>query len=316
MMTQFPKSDTADAKPVWIDLLDPTEAEFAEIEARLSVSLPRRGALSEIETSSRLRRRAEVLTMSTPTAVQRPAGETAVAPLGFVLAPDWLVTIHFTPLPSFDAVAERLVAGESMPASGPEMFVELCEEIVDRIADSLEHLAEELGRLSIATFHAEDDKGKHPIKSTRALRAQLKQVGRLGDRLSEVRDGLLGLGRALAFTEQFGCKAAEPAIKERVASLRQDLASLADYDEHLANKVQFVLDALVGLIGIAQNDIFRVLTVVSIVGIPPTLIAGIYGMNFKGMPEYDWVYGYPYGLTVIALSALLPMAWFKIRGWF
>jgi len=73
---------------------------------------------------------------------------------------------------------------------------------------------------------------------------------------------------------------------------------------------------MVGLIGIAQNDIFKILTIVSIVGIPPTLIAGIYGMNFKDMPEYDWAFGYPYGLAVIALSAIIPLAWFKWRGWF
>ena len=80
--------------------------------------------------------------------------------------------------------------------------------------------------------------------------------------------------------------------------------------------MQFVLDALVGLIGIAQNDVFKVLTIVSIIGIGPTLIAGVYGMNFKNMPEYNWTYGYQYGLTVIVLSGLLPLIWFKVKGWF
>ena len=83
-----------------------------------------------------------------------------------------------------------------------------------------------------------------------------------------------------------------------------------------ASKVQFVLDALVGLIGIAQNDVFKVLTIVSIVGIPPTLMAGIYGMNFKNMPEYDWAWGYQYGWAVILLSAVIPLVWFKLKGWF
>jgi magnesium transporter len=73
---------------------------------------------------------------------------------------------------------------------------------------------------------------------------------------------------------------------------------------------------MVGLIGIAQNDIFKILTIVSIVGISPTLIAGIYGMNFKFMPEYNWLYGYPFGLTLIVLSAIAPLVWFKWRGWF
>jgi magnesium transporter len=80
--------------------------------------------------------------------------------------------------------------------------------------------------------------------------------------------------------------------------------------------VQFVLDALVGLIGIAQNDVFKVLTIVSIVGIPPTLMAGIYGMNFKSMPEYDWAWGYQYAWAVILLRAVIPLVWFKVRGSF
>ena len=96
----------------------------------------------------------------------------------------------------------------------------------------------------------------------------------------------------------------------------QDIHSLIDYEEQLASKVQFVLDALVGLIGIAQNDVFKVLTIVSIVGIPPTLMAGIYGMNFKNLPEYDWVWGYQCGWAVILLSAVIPLAWFKVKGWF
>ena len=71
-----------------------------------------------------------------------------------------------------------------------------------------------------------------------------------------------------------------------------------------------------GLINIDQNNIIKVLTVVSVVGVPPTLVASIYGMNFKNMPELEWAWGYPYGLTVIVLSALLPLLWFKWRGWF
>src|SRR5262249_56543621 len=93
------------------------------------------------------------------------------------------------------------------------------------------------------------------------------------------------------------------------------VASLSDYDEHIANKVQLLLDATLGLINVEQNNIIKVLTIVAVVGIPPTLIASMYGMNFKGMPEYDWAWGYPYALAMIALSAVLPLVWFKWRGW-
>jgi magnesium transporter len=196
------------------------------------------------------------------------------------------------------------------------VFTLLCEEIVDRVADILEHLAAELNGLSIDAFHADDTRGRHAARANRVLRIQLRQVGRLGDRLSEVRDGLQGLGRIVAYTDQYACEWSRGALKPRLAGLRQDIHSLIDYEEQLASKVQFVLDALVGLIGIAQNDVFKVLTIVSIVGIPPTLMAGIYGMNFKNMPEYDWAWGYQYGWAVILLSAVIPLVWFKVKGWF
>ncbi|HLH50487.1 MAG TPA: CorA family divalent cation transporter, partial [Roseiarcus sp.] len=98
-------------------------------------------------------------------------------------------------------------------------------------------------------------------------------------------------------------------------SIARDVASLSDYERHLSDKIQFLLDASLGMINVDQNDIFKILTLVSVVGIPPTLIASMYGMNFKDMPELSWTYGYPYGLAVIVLSALIPLAWFKWRGW-
>lgn len=317
MLALFPKPNDTGAPPptTWIDLLDPTSAEIAAAEALVGRPLPNRAALSAIEMSSRLRHEDDVLIMSAPTIFHRAPG-TPPAPVGFVLSQTHLVTVHFTPLPALDAVAERLSGPGRAPGEALEIFTEIMEEIVGRIADGLERLAEDLAGLSAGAFHTDDARGRHPARSNRLMRLQLRQVGRIGDQLSEVRDGLLGLSRILVFTDQFGWAGSDDRIKSRLSSLRQDLNALADYDEHLSNKVQFVLDALVGLIGIVQNDIFKVLTIVSIAGIPPTLIAGVYGMNFKNMPEYDWSFGYQYGLALIALSTILPLVWFKVKGWF
>jgi magnesium transporter len=101
----------------------------------------------------------------------------------------------------------------------------------------------------------------------------------------------------------------------RLNALRSDIVSLADYETQLSAKVQFLLDATLGFINIEQNDIVKTLTVASVVGIPPVLIAGIYGMNFRYMPEYAWRFGYPFALLLIAASGLVPLLWFKRRGW-
>jgi magnesium transporter len=106
-----------------------------------------------------------------------------------------------------------------------------------------------------------------------------------------------------------------PTCLQRLRTVRSDLSPLADFEGHLSDKVQFLLDAVLGFINTDQNDMFKVLTIASVVGIPPTLIASMYGMNFHDMPELGWRHGYAYGLSLIALSTLLPILWFKRRGW-
>jgi magnesium transporter len=302
--------------PIWADLWDADPTELAEAERRLGIKTPSRNRLSEIERSSRLQVRDGVLTMSVPMITHAEADEERTAPVGFLLSRDHLVTLRYAALKSFEAVAQRFGAPASRPTSSLQVFVELCDEITDRLADNLEQAAEELHGISSAIFHVPESEGRAAIRSNRLIRAQLRQVGRLGDRVSETRDALLGIGRAVDFACELTGDWAGGELEPRMRSLRADVASLNDYEVHLSDKIQFLLDAMVGLIGIAQNEVFKFLTIVSIVGIPPTLVASIYGMNFKTMPELSWAFGYPYGLAVIALSAIAPLVWFKWRGWF
>ena len=314
MLRMFPHPTTGGA-PLWVDLVSPTDEELEAAEAIVGVKLPARAALSEIESSSRVRERDRVLFMSTPTAAPPPAGEAPGSPIGFILTRQHLATVRFMPLKGFDAVWERLQSGEVKPTGSLEVFVELCEETVDRLADALELIAEELRPLSEAAFHLDDAKGHTAVRSNQLLRRQLRTVGQMGDRLSYIRDALVGLDRVVGFAQQHAEHWPHAPSAARLASAVRDLASLKDYDAQLFTKIQFLLDATVGLIGIAQNDIFKVLTIVSIVGIPPTLIASMYGMNFKNMPELTWKWGYQWGLGLIALSILAPIIWFKRRGW-
>ena len=316
-MNVFPSSQATGASALWIDLLQPQADEVRQVEALAGFGLPTRDDLDEIERSSRLKARGEVISISVPLTTLAGDGQPLTAPVGFVLSRERLITVRFAALQSFEAVGKRFADAATAPGSSLEVFVDLCGEIVDHLADSLEQVAGELRAMSVSTFHTPDaGSGRQAIRSNKAIRGKLRHVGRLGDRVSEVRDSLLGVGRGVDFAIEQTAGWADEKLMARMKTLQQDVASLDDYKTHLSDKVQFLLDAMVGLIGIAQNDVFKVLTIVSIVGIPPTLIAGIYGMNFKGMPEYDWACGYPYGLAVIALSAIIPLAWFKWRGWF
>lgn len=290
MLKIYPVAQPPESAPatIWLDLHDPTADELAQAERFVGAPMPTRAGLSEIETSSRLRSRDGVLSMSMPTLTHDPGGRSDVLPVGFVLSPAHLVTIRFGRLKATETLAARFKAGANAPTSSLDAFVGLCDDIVDVLADVLEHTAGELKTISTALFRTSETEGAQAVRSNRLIRHQLRQVGRLGDDASEARDALLGIGRVIDFACELTGSWADGQHEPRLRSLRQDVASLDDYQVHLDDKIQFLLDAMVGLIGMAQNDIFKVLTIVSIVGIPPTVVVGIYGMNFHHMPELSW----------------------------
>ena len=279
--------------------------------------MPNFDELSEIESSSRLRRRDGALYLSAPLIFRADSDQLLVTPVGFVLTRERLVTVRFEELASFAAFAAGDFAAAG--AGSAAVFAGLMDAITGRLADILEKIAADLDEVSHRLFHASASEPLEPRPPARAsanLRVILRRVGHSGDLVSKIRDSLLGIGRIVPFVAAGAGEWLSPQIKQRLDTVRQDVASLSDYDTHLVNKVQLLLDATLGLINVEQNNIIKVLTIVSVVGIPPTLVASIYGMNFKGMPELGWSWGYPYGLAVIALSAVLPLLWFKWRGWY
>ena len=302
---------------VWIDLLRPGADEIAFVERTVGLEVPGVEALSEIESSSRLRSKEGVLYLSMPLTYRAGADLPRATPVGFVLTAERLITVRFEELTSFTSFAGHELASETRPLSSAAVFAGLMDAIADRIADVLENIAAELDTLSHRLFRspATEPIGRRPpARETADLRIILRRIGHSGDLASKIRDSLLGIGRIVPYVAGVA-DWLPPEVKPRLDTLRQDVLSLSDYDAHIVNKVQLLLDATLGLINIEQNNIIKVLTIVSVVGIPPTLVASMYGMNFKDMPELDWSWGYPYGLALIALSAVLPLLWFKWRGW-
>ncbi len=299
---------------VWLDLLNPTDTERAAAERLTGLRVPSREDVAEIESSSRVYTEGGVLYLSTPYSYLGSDDRSHITPVGFVLSAKHLLTLRYEALPSFDTYATQFSnAGQQRSL---DAFVGLAEAIIDRVADVLERVAAQLDKLSKQTFQDEDGTGKHSIRrADKKLRIILTQVGRCGDSLGNLRDTLLGMGRIAAYAVQACDDTAKPEIKTRLATLRQDVQSLNDYDQQLNTKVSFLLDAVLGFINIEQNNGVKVLTVVSVVGIPPTFVVGLYGMNFKNMPEYDWAHGYAYGWGMILLSVLVPIIWFRVKGW-
>ena|SRR5215471_4485209 len=313
MLTTVPASVPKLSDAVWIDLVDPTEEERQEVERGTGFSVPSKADIEEIESSSRVYMDNGVLYLSSPILEHTDCINAKVAAVGFALSKERLATLRFGKVGAFDMV----LAGyeKAKPASAQEAFLKIIETIIDQAADALEHGSADLERISHASFHVEQPHRHRRAKTSEALRGALRRLGRMGDGLSHVRDTLLGLGRIATFVHEHGRPALSPADTARFDSVRADIASLDDYQAHLSNKVQFLLDATLGFINIEQNDVVKTLTVVSVVGVPPVLIAGIYGMNFHNMPELSWSFGYPYSLVLIVVSGLLPLVWFRWRGW-
>ncbi|HEX3673903.1 MAG TPA: magnesium transporter CorA family protein [Rhizomicrobium sp.] len=316
MLFTYPGSGSAPSLKgaVWIDLYNPTREEIDAAAKELGIPIPTRDELDEIESSSRLQSEDDGrLLLSLPLIAH--GEEEGPTPLGFVLAPAYLLTVRFTKMSTFD-MAVKLLARQKQSCSSGEIFAMLVEAMVDFSADTLEKTNTVLNEVSRNVFKRYGSTRQHNIsRSNRRMREALVDVGGAGDNLSQIRESILGLQRIIPFITDKGKGWIEEKIGARLNVVSQDLTSLSDFEVHLSNKVQFLLDAVLGFINIEQNDIFKVLTIASVVGIPPTFIASMYGMNFHNMPEYSWAYGYEWGLGLIFLSTVLPIIWFKWRGW-
>jgi magnesium transporter len=288
MVTPSPAGELSHA--VWIDLFQPSDEELARVKAATGLRVPTQHDIEEIESTSRLGFEGGAFYVSAPL---------SAGPAGFVVSAKVLLTVHYTALPELEPIADL--------KSAEDAFLRLVERMVDRTADELERAGAEADGLSHRAF------GEHQKGAT--LSAALRRLGTVADRTSHLRDMLLGVGRLTAFVAESSIAGAPSLNARRLKAIRADVVSLTDYEAHLATKIQFLLDATLGFINIEQNDIVKTLTIASVVGIPPVLIAGIYGMNFHVMPELNWPYGYPFALGLIVVSALLPLIWFKRRGW-
>lgn len=300
--------------PVWIDLKDPTPEEITNACGECGLHIPSREQLDEIESSSRMQADGDTLTLSLPLTPYHPEKPAVSAPIGFVLTPKILVSVRFDELHTFHKVGEKIgkTPDDFTPA---QIFTAIAEAIIDYAADRLEGIKAETRALSLGVFHRPSTPTSNVTKKSRMLRDTLVKVGDMGEKLSEIRETLLALQRALPFVAERGRGWIGEDVSTRLKTALSDIQSLNDYEVHLTDKVQFLLDATLGFINNQQNDMFRVLTIASIVGIPPTFIVGMYGMNFKNIHEFDWAYGYQWGLFLIVVSVVVPVGWFKWRGW-
>ena len=298
----------------WIDLEEPTRDEDKLVEQCVGVQVPTREDMSEIEPSSRLYEENGALYMTLTALFGVEDDNPRSDPIGFVLTRDRLVTIRYVTPKPIRAFAQHARRDKSLVQDNLTALYYLLDAIIDRMADELEGVGAEIETISAHIFQRRTDARRIPADRLTAL---LTRIGRTQILLAKVRETAVSTARLLSFLSSSDPIKRERAgtVRDRIVSLARDVRSLVDHSGFLADNLTFLLDASLGLISIEQNAAMKLFSWAALIFLPPTLIAGIYGMNFEHMPELKWVFGYPMALTLIVISAVAPLWYLKRRGW-
>lgn len=322
MLTAYVKRQTLEAhvitadnqtllqEAVWIDLLSPTKAEENLIAQNIGLTVPSRDEMVEIETSSRLYKESDALFMTATFIAQSKTKEPRLDPITFVLTQQQLITIRYIEPRAFTLFVTQLSKFSPESHNALILLIELLETAVDRLADILERVGQRLDGYSKTIFHPTTNK-------VRNLNYQklMREMGGAGDLDTKARESLITLNRLVSYFAQNAAPRFDPEMQSQLTTLSKDITSLSDHANFLSTKVNFLLDATLGMINIEQNHIIKLFSVAAVIFLPPTLVASIYGMNFHFMPELSWKYGYLFSIGMIIFAALLPYCYFKYRKW-
>jgi magnesium transporter len=298
----------------WIDLEEPTREEEELVERCVGLNIPTEAEMAEIEPSSRLYERNGALYMTISVLFGVVDGKPSTTPIGFVLTKGRLVTIRYATPKPVRAFADHVHREPDLARDAPTVLVRLLDAIIDRLADELEHVSAEIEKISDHIFLERIEDRRIPAARLTAL---LTRIGRSQTLLAKIRYSAVSTSRMLSFLGA-SSRLHEDALEDarrHVSSLTTDVNSLTEHASFLADNLTFLLDASLGLISIEQNAAMKLFSWAAMIFLPPTLIAGVYGMNFKYLPELDWQYGYVMALLLMLASAVLPILYFKKRGW-
>jgi magnesium transporter len=297
---------------VWIDLLNPGKEEERFVEQRLGLLVPTREEMAEIEASSRLYQESGAHFMTATILHQTETPDPQATTITFILTENRLLTVRYAEPKAFSLFLGRAAKHDAACDTAMAVLLGLLEAIIDREADLIERLQAETEKIAHTIFEIK----RGVATRSRRFDVILKQIGKEGVITSKARESLLSLGRLLTYLAQVALLRKESdTVRERMRTASQDVQSLADHLSYLNARINFMLDASLGMVSIEQNEIIKVFSIAAVMLMPPTLVASIYGMNFRYMPELEWVVGYPLALGSMVVSALLPFLYFRRKGW-
>ena len=306
--------DTQDAlaglHPVWVDLESPSREEKAWVNQRFGLSIPDDAVDDDLEESARfyeedngeLHIRSDFLIDSEDGPDGKPSRNVRVA---FILREGVLFSVHDEDLPVFRLLRLRARRIPALIEDAKDVLLKLYDADAEYSADALEGIYDHLERVSARVL-------KEDVNDTIAGEA-LAAIAKEEDLNGRIRRNVMDTRRALSFMMRSRMLNAEQF--EEARQILRDIDSLDSHTAFLFDKINFLMDATVGFININQNKIIKIFSVASVALLPPTLIASIYGMNFKFMPELDQPWGYPFALALMAASVAAPFLYFRRKGW-
>lgn len=299
---------------VWIDVFSPTKQDEQRIESLLNINIPTKDEMHEIEFSSRLYHRGETLYATTIFVTQSETISPESHAITFILNRNYLVSVRYVDVAPFNNFLKWLPSFMPSRVQGNTILAGMLEFLIDQMADMLENSGRKIDEITKEIFQ-----NNHPNSESKKTAPNFKNIlsliGLIGDLLSKSRESFLTISRMLGYLLSSDYYNQLPSDQKRVEMMLRDMASLSDHASFLSNKVNFLLDATLGMVNIEQNRIIKIFSVVAVMLLPPTMIASIYGMNFKNMPELDWTFGYPLAIFIMAMSGFLPYKYFKKKGW-
>ncbi|MDP3842395.1 MAG: magnesium/cobalt transporter CorA [Oxalobacteraceae bacterium] len=300
------RDDLASIEPVWVDLTDTNDAEREWIKSIYQVTLPGEDEVKDIEASARYYDAENGdLHLRTDFLVEEEEGPSRSITVAFILTKSMLFSVHNEDLPVFRLVRMRARSRPGSIEDFKDVLLDLFATDAEYCADALEGIylnLEDVSRRVLQKDFTDQDAA-----------ATLNAIAQEEDLNGRIRRNMMDTRRAVSFLMRGRLLNADQFEESR--QILRDIESLDGHTSFLFDKINFLMDATVGLININQNKIIKIFSVASVAFLPPTLIASIYGMNFKLLPELDWSLGYPFSLALMLASAVTPFWYFRRRGW-
>ncbi|MDJ1157789.1 magnesium transporter CorA family protein [Chelatococcus sp. SYSU_G07232] len=304
--------DPIPAEALWIDLVAPAREEDVKVEAHLGIFIPTQEDMEDIEPSELLYTENGARYLTARLVFRADTGEPGITGVTFILKGNTLVTVRYDEPKAFAMFANRASRPGGCGATAEEVLAGLFETIIDRAAEVLQATGEHIDALSRRVFET----GSDPARRNSDLQDTLRALGRHGDLISKSRESLVSIERVLLFLSvAYRTAKVSIELREQVRTTLRDLQSLEEHASFQSSKIQFLLEATLGLVNLEQNNIIKLFSVMAVVFMPPTLIASVYGMNFKFMPELDWIAGYPMALGMMLAAAIAPYLFFRWKRW-